>query len=245
MGSAEAEVPSEPDEHPQHRVRLAAFWIDQAEITNGQYARCVAAGACEAPPAEFEPGDGATYYGNPEFATFPVVNVSWYQAEAYCTWAGRRLPSEAEWERAARSRDARTYPWGWFGLLMDDRLNFCERECPYPWRDDRVSDGFARTSPVGSFPKGASAYGALDMAGNVWEWVSDWYDSGGYGLELAVDPSGPVEGHYKVVRGGSWLDGTLSDRLAFARAANRHWQLPDAAQSYIGIRCAVSADAPE
>lgn len=241
MGSADSELLTEPDELPQHRVRLQAFWIDQTEVTNRHYALCVSAGKCDPPPAELELGDEQAYYAAQEFADYPVTNVSWVQAEAYCQWTGRRLPSEAEWERAARGRDARIYPWGWFGLVMDDRLNFCDQECPYPWRDARLSDGHARTAPVGSYPRGASPYGALDMAGNVWEWVSDWYDPAAYSSELAEQPAGSEQGRYKVVRGGSWLDGTLGDHMAFARAANRHWQPPNASQSYIGFRCAASA----
>ena len=240
MGSTEADLLTEPDELPQRRVRLEEFWIDQTEVTNGQYARCVAAGACAAPPEELEPGDALPYYGSPDFRTYPVANVSWEEAAAYCAWAGRRLPTEAEWERAARGRDARTHPWGWFGFVMDDRLNFCDRECPYPWADVSLSDGFARTAPVGSYPKGASPSGAYDMAGNVWEWVSDWYDAAAYSTEADKQPRGPVQGRYKVVRGGSWLDSSLGDRLSFFRAANRHWQLPDARRSYIGFRCATS-----
>ncbi len=240
MGSAETELLTEPDEFPQRRVRLQEFWIDQTEVTNRQYASCVTAGACAAPPSELEPGDDRPYYGAQEYGDYPVANVSWAEAAAYCKWAGRRLPTEAEWERAARGRDARTHPWGWFGFVMDDRLNFCDRDCPYPWRDASLSDGFARTSPVGSYPQGASPSGALDMVGNLWEWVSDWYDSGAYATQPTEQPSGPLQGNYKVVRGGSWLDSTLGDRLSFFRAANRHWQLPEARRSYIGFRCAVS-----
>jgi formylglycine-generating enzyme required for sulfatase activity len=240
MGSSETDLLTEPDELPQRRVRLEEFWIDQTEVTNAQYAQCVAAGACAAPPPELEPGDALPYYGSPDFRAYPVANVSWEEAAAYCAWAGRRLPTEAEWERAARGRDARTHPWGWFGFVMDDRLNFCDRECPYPWADASLSDGFARTAPVGSYPNGASPSGAHDMAGNVWEWVSDWYAGAAYSTEPNEQPLGPAQGRYKVVRGGSWLDSTLGDRLSFFRAANRHWQLPDARRSYIGFRCATS-----
>jgi len=243
MGSAESEVLTEPDEFPQRRVDLQPFWIDQTEVTNRQYALCVRAGECEAPPARLEVGDELPYYGAEAYDDHPVANVSWTDAEAYCRWAGRRLPTEAEWERAARGRDSRTYPWGWFGLTMSDRLNFCDLECPYSWPDARVSDGYARTAPVGSYPRGASPYGALDMAGNVWEWVSDWYDSAAYASLPADQPSGPEQGRYKVVRGGSWLDGALGDRLSFFRVANRHWQPPEARLSYIGFRCAMS-DSP-
>jgi formylglycine-generating enzyme required for sulfatase activity len=244
MGSAESEVLTEPDEFPQRRVDLQPFWIDQTEVTNRQYALCVRAGGCDPPPALLEVGDDLPYYGDEAFDEYPVANVAWSEAEAYCRWAGRRLPTEAEWERAARGRDSRTYPWGWFGMTMPDRLNFCDLECPYSWPDAQVRDGHARTAPVGSFPKGASPYGALDMAGNVWEWVSDWYDSSAYASQPADRPAGPADGRYKVVRGGSWLDGALGDRLSFFRVANRHWQPPEARLSYLGFRCA-SSDSPQ
>jgi formylglycine-generating enzyme required for sulfatase activity len=240
MGSSKDERLTEPDEFPLHRVNLPTYWMDQAEVTNQQYTLCVQAGACVPPEKLLLPTDPEPYFGNPAFEAHPVVHVSWEQANDYCTWAERRLPTEAEWERAARGRDARTYPWGWFGALMGDRLNFCDQECPYAWREERVSDGFARTAPVGSFPAGASPYGALDMAGNVWEWVSDWYAADSYPDGTIDEPLGPLTGNYKVVRGGSWLDGTLLDRLAFARAANRHWQDPEAGRGFIGFRCAVA-----
>ena len=152
---------TQDDETPQHPVYLDAFWIDQTEVTNTMYAACAAAGACEVPqPAEYETELPETYYDRPGYEDFPMVNVNWFHAQAYCEWAGRRLPTEAEWEKAARGTDGRTYPWG--NELDCLRANF----------QDCAINSLTRT---GRYPKGASPYGALDMAGNAREWVADWY----------------------------------------------------------------------
>jgi formylglycine-generating enzyme required for sulfatase activity/predicted Ser/Thr protein kinase len=198
------------DEQPVHTVYLDAFYIDRTEVTNAQYRACVEAGVCDALRY-------TTYYDSADYAQHPVVYVSWSDAEAYCRWAGKRLPTEAEWEKAARGTDGRTYPWG-EGI-----------DCDHAQYDE--CDG--ETVPVGSKPKGASPYGALDMAGNVWEWMADWYDSGYYSQSLARNPPGPDSGEYRVLRGGSWY---YSQR--HADCTSRDSNYPRRRNFNVGFRCA-------
>jgi serine/threonine-protein kinase len=162
------------DERAVHEVRLDAFWIDRTLVTNSQYIDCVVAGGCTSPLE-----DVPHHFGRPGYSDYPVVNVSWDQAQAYCAWAGRRLPTEAEWERAARGDDGRLYPWGNESPTCKHG-NF--KEC---------DNGLM---PVGSFELGASPYGALDMAGNVWEWVGDWYSPSYYSISPLDNPTGAVNG---------------------------------------------------
>ena len=172
------------------------------------------------------PGDGLEAQGD-----HPVMQVSWDDAGAYCAWAGGRLPTEAEWEYAARGPDAHTFPWG--DGFDATRLNYCDRNCFLEWADGQGDDGFVLTAPVSSFPDGASWMGAVDMAGNVWEWTADWYDPEYYDIAPSSDPRGPGSGVQRVVRGGGW-----DDTFDFARSANRHVYAPDRPQNYLGFRCA-------
>jgi formylglycine-generating enzyme required for sulfatase activity len=208
-------------ESPQHTVYLDAFWIDKTEVTNAQYCKCVAAGKCKASKYASD----ADFNGDAQ----PVVGVDWDDAKAYCEWAGARLPTEAEWEKAARGTDGRTYPWGneWDG----GKLNFCDKNCEYNWKDDKANDGYQYTALVGNYSEGASPYGALDMAGNVWEWTDSWYQA---------YPGSSYQGEgfgekYRVLRGGSWLC-----YLGSVRCATRGWGGPGGWGTDVGFRCARS-----
>ncbi|NWF64480.1 MAG: formylglycine-generating enzyme family protein [Chloroflexi bacterium] len=201
MGGMDPDV--DRDEEPPHNVTMKGFWMDKLEVTNAMYTLCVQAGACE-PPQTFKSQNRESYFNNPEFNDYPVVYVTWLQAETYCTWAGRRLPTEAEWEYAARGNDYRTYPWG------DDRPDSSRGNFNY-----FVGD----TTRVGDYPAGASPFGILDMAGNVAEWVADYYDGNYYSQGVTSNPTGPgarSEYFNRVVRGG-----TFQDAFKDVRVANR------------------------
>lgn len=208
------------DEQPAHTVTLSAYWIDQTEVTNAMYALCVEAGQCEV-PYHSASMTHRSYYGNATYDNYPVVWIQWEKADAYCAWAGRRLPTEAEWEYAARGDDGRTYPWG-------NETYTCSlanhRGC--------VGD----TVAVGSYPDGASPFGVLDMAGNVEEWVSDWY--GSYPSGTVVDPQGPTSGEENIIRGGSFL---IIVEYLQAHYRQGSYGITGYAYSTSGFRCARSA----
>ena len=224
MGSdLEVDPDAYSDEMPPHEVYLDAYRLNRYEITNAQYAQCVRATVCK------EPGN-LELLSDPDYADHPVVDVTWFDAQEFCDWMGGKLPTEAEWEYAARGPDGPIYPWG--DTFDDARLNFCDVNCRYEGRDAAYDDGYERTAPVGSYPDGASWCGALDMAGNVWEWVADWYDGDYYDRSPSRNPTGPSTGEYKVLRGGGWYYGQRG-----VRAAVRGNYTPDLRGDNVGFRC--------
>jgi eukaryotic-like serine/threonine-protein kinase len=238
MGSKEDDSKAYASEKPAHEVYLDAFWIDRTEVTNGQYARCVDTGVCEHPTAfGVEKTDSVTrdwYYSNPAYDDYPVINVNWNAARVYCEWAGRRLPTEAEWEKAARGTDQRWFPWG-NKNVRGSYLNLADRGTGYEHSYNLVDDGYDDTSPAGNYPAGASPYGAYDMAGNVWEWTADWYSRSYYRESPYENPTGPETGALKVLRGGSYNNGNWA-----IRPTTRSYLGPIYAYAYIGFRCAAS-----
>jgi formylglycine-generating enzyme required for sulfatase activity len=222
------------DERPVHSVYLDAFWIYQTKVTNAMYATFLNAegNQTEGGVTWLDAGDGdvrihqvsGAWQVDSGYEEHPAIEVSWYGAAAYCQWAGVRLPTEAEWEKAACGTEGNIYPWGdsWNSGLANA---------------SGAGDGYSGTSPAGSFPGGASPYGALDMAGNVWEWVADWYGGNYYQSSPNENPTGPESGRYRILRGGSW-----HVNPNYLRAANRHFHFPYTSHFVIGFRCAMSAE---
>ena len=233
MGSTDADKRADDDEKPQHIVYLDAYWIDKTEVTNAQYRRCVEAGVCQVPRVmEEHYWEEPSTYGDLSMAEHPVVHVNWNDARTYCEWAGVRLPTDAEWEKAARGTDGLLYPWG--STFDDRRLNFCDKRCVYSVGVE-ADDGYHRTAPVGNYPTGASPYGVLDMAGNAYEWVADWYDAEYYNRSPTRNPRGPDSGEYHVLRGGSWHGNARN-----TRTTNRAYGHPPSTNYEVGFRCASS-----
>jgi formylglycine-generating enzyme required for sulfatase activity len=206
-------------EHAAHQVYLSDYWIDRREVSVARYRPCVAAGVCAAPPY----AEGGERFDRPEL---PVVLVSWNDARRFCAWAGGRLPTEAEWERAARGAAGRRYPWG------NVYNPFLSNHGAWAIDDHDDRDGFLELAPVGSFPDGRTPEGIEDLAGNAAEWVYDWY-APEYPSADAVNPKGPDMGDRRVVRGGGYLHGR-----AWLRGASREKESPGERLPYIGFRCA-------
>ncbi len=214
------------DEKPVHTVYLDSFWIDQTEVTNAMYAKCVDAGKCDSPNLT-NSYTRSNYYGHSEFNDFPVIYVSWNDAKAYCEWRGdgTRLPTEAEWEKAAGwdddKKQKRVYPWG-------DSIS-----CSYANYFGKDGACVGDTTKVGNYPSSASFYGALDMAGNVWEWVSSLYQSYPYNAADGREDLNASGDH--VLRGGSWR--YFEDVV---RVSDRYGFPPDYSGDYLGFRCVRS-----
>ena len=204
-------------EGPEHLVFLDEYYIYRTEVTTDMYQDCVEAQACPK-PAQSISASHEEYFGNSEYADYPVIYVSWVGAVSYCKWVGGDLPTEAQWEKAARGTDARLFPWG------DD-----------PSADSTANWNFTDTLLVGTFPEGISPYGALDMAGNVLEWVLDRFQSGFYSVSPFENPVGPAGGNRRVIRGGAWHHSDISALRTVARASmNENYTGND-----IGFRCAM------
>ena len=195
----------------EHTVDLPTFYIDRLPVTRGEYKRCIEAGGCPETTERLAKPSSVPSDDHPAL-------VSYEEAEAYCRWVGKRLPTENEWEKAARGDDGRIYPWG-NELPTRPRANYCDEECGYPWRDENVNDGYHITSPVGAFPAGASLYGVLDMAGNVKQWV------------VPVDEI--LRPGERLARGSSWY--TTAAQL---KVCNRHLWRDGIRVDDKGFRCA-------
>jgi len=217
MGDAFAE--GGPDEVPVHNVCISAFEMDVHEVTNAEYAECVGAGVCTI-PSDTGSDTRATYYGDPAYDNFPVIFVQWIKAANFCEWAGKRLPTEAEWEYAARGGlSGKRYVWG--DTITGTDANYYNSGDP--WDND--------TSQVGYYA--ANGYGLYDMSGNVWEWVNDWYQMDYYSVSPVNDPQGPSTGVLRIVHGGSWYSVPHVMRVSY-----RSGYVPDFDYFDIGFRCA-------
>jgi formylglycine-generating enzyme required for sulfatase activity len=204
------------DDQPRHNVIVGSFWIDRTAVTNAMYALCVKAGGCNLPFTK----KTNPHFFNANYDGHPVVYVTWYDAARYCSWVEGRLPTEAEWERAASGDGSRTYPWG----NQKPKIDLAN-----------VAGFHMTTTHAGSQPAGASPFGVRDMAGNVREWVADKYSANYYRNSTDINPKGPSKGSERVVRGAAW-----SDPISLARVTSRKSKDPDDKANNLGFRCAFS-----
>jgi len=226
MGSPENE--GNPDEHPIHRVYLSEYYIYKTEVTNLQYKNFIK-------KTGYKPGGTWVMENGKDWEKLPASGLTWYDASAYAKWAGADLPTEAQWEKAARGETWRRYPWG--NRWEENRCN---------WDDTGGVDQFTgKPAPVGFYPDGASPYGVLDMAGNLWEWCLDWYSPDYYKTSEYREPAGPTEGSQKVKKGGSWGHDAHSEPLSW-RISLRSPAFPQSSSPDTGFRCVIkSTNLPE
>ena len=242
------------NESPVHTVRLDAFWIYQTVVTNAMFEKFVEATGYQTAAEKngyskiYRSGSWDSVQGTDwqhpigpdsdlsDLLNHPVVHVSWYDAQTYCEWAGGGLPTEAQWEKAARGIQGRIYPWGDWSVA-GNLANFADSNTSFNWSDKNSNDGYSKTAPVGSYLDGASPYGLLDMAGNVYEWVADWFNSVYYQNSPLENPTGPLNGDSRVMRGGSWSGNLFSVRSAFRSV----YAPPFQSFEFVGFRCAISS----
>ncbi len=240
MGAPESDPSAGIDERPEHEVTIDTFYMDKYEVTVAQYAAFLNTlgtylEACQEVDCawprerigytsyllEIEEGEGVIYAAMDGFENYPINHVSWYGADSYCRAMGARLPTEAEWEYAARGPDGRIYPWG--------------NDPPDQTRAVYFSNAFEDLKPVDALPAGASPFGIFGLAGSMWEWTADWYDPNYYAESPAENPPGPADGEGKVIRGGAWPNNNQADRI---RSANRNWRETIFFSPDLGFRCA-------
>jgi formylglycine-generating enzyme required for sulfatase activity len=240
-------APSEP----AHMVLVAPYFLDLHEVTNEAYVTFLndiftTDGSCLGQPCVVHDESQVsreenTFFVAAEFSSNPVAGVTWYGAAAYCEWRSARLPTEAEWEKAASWDDPtatkRRYPWG--DVFDGELVNFCDVNCDAPQSNSDFDDGQAAAGPIMSYERGRSSSGGYDLGGNVWEWVSDWFDAEFFTEAIYTNPIGPETGEAKVVRGGSWFD-----TGNFMGTTIRFPSLPDNADKTIGFRCAADLPRP-
>ena len=219
---------------PPHEVFIDGFYILRNLVTNHQYAGFMQA------TGRTHPDTGARFQGSNQ----PVVAVTWDDAQAFCAWLGARLPSEAEWEKSARGTQGYVYPWGntWDATRLQSmdgiaHQSFVNQSDYLAWKAGHIDDAEAKSADVGSFPQGASSYGVLDMAGNAWEWVNDWFDPTYYQSSPKTNPHGPDSGEYKVLRGGAW-DTPRTVNFTWIR---ENFMAPNTGRRVTSFRCAKDA----